>query len=473
MTRPSHPDRPRRRWPPSSLLAARRRGPRRAAGREPARRARRASPRSRSTAASPSPGAPSAGATSYEVYRGTSARQRSPTLSRPPASRPRRSPTRPRPTARRTTTRSARPNADGAVGRRPADRAGRRRGLARARPATRSASRTASRARPRGSRRTPTRAYHDGIEGFLSASSVDAGGSVDLRVTTGDWDVPVPRRDLPHGPLRRHPGPARSRTIRGLDRRASASATTWHATTGLTDCSDWTGAATISTTADWAVGRLPAQARPRGQRRRTARCCSSCATTAATPTSLFGVPTSTYQAYNASGGKSLYSVHQRRAEHGHRRRTARSRSRSTGPYSQPTSARDRARLVHAHRRRRPSPGSSTRATTRRYIASEDLAHQRRAAAATTTCSSPAPRRVLVAGDVRRGDRRAQRRHLAGLPRRQRRLLARPLRRQPDLRHAEPRHGRLQDDRERPGRPERHSDDAPAATPPARTGPRTS
>ena len=79
---------------------------------------------------------------------------------------------------------------------------------ARARPATRIVRRELlpRHDRVEGARRRRSW-YPSGIEGFLSASSVDAGGSVDLRVTTGGWDVPYHVEIYRTGALRRRPGP--------------------------------------------------------------------------------------------------------------------------------------------------------------------------------------------------------------------------------------------------------------------------
>ncbi|MDP9294794.1 MAG: hypothetical protein M3O90_10300, partial [Actinomycetota bacterium] len=145
--------------------------------------------------------------------------------------------------------------------------------------------------------------YPHGIEGFLSASSVDAGGSVELR-TTADWDVPYHIEIYRTG----HYGGTQGRLISQITGRSGQMGFCDKAlsTTGLIDCAVWDRAATISTTSDWTTGvyliklvrddngthsEVPLVVRADG----------------GTSDILYGVPTSTYQAYNNYLGKSLYS----------------------------------------------------------------------------------------------------------------------------------------------------------------------
>ena len=171
--------------------------------------------------------------------------------------------------------------------------------------ATRSCTRTASRARRAGRPRTARRAYDDGIEGFASASSVNAGGSVDLRVASPPGRA-VPRRDLPHRPLRRQPGPADL----GAARASPASSSRLPPASRRPPA--WSTAPT---------GRVDDDRHhdaPTGPRAST--CSSSCARTTGTTNEILLVvrddgstsdvlvprPDDTYQAYNNYDGKSLY-----------------------------------------------------------------------------------------------------------------------------------------------------------------------
>ena len=108
-------------------------------------------------------------------------------------------------------------------------------------------------------------------------------------------------------------------------------------------------------------------------------------------------------------------------------RRARSRCRSTGRTPSPPGRRATATTGTRAPTSRPSAGSSSRATTSTYIANEDLHANGARAPEPRGPDLRRPRRVLVAGDVRRRHRGARRRHVADLHRRQRVVLARPLR----------------------------------------------
>jgi hypothetical protein len=147
-------------------------------------------------------------------------------------------------------------------------------------------------------------AYPTGIEGFLSASSVDAGGSVDLRVTTGDWDVPYHVEIYRSG----HYGGTQGRlvsTIPGLTGEHGY-CDTWLPTTGLVDCIGITRAATISTTNDWVSGVYLLKL-VRDDNGEYSQAMLVVRDDGSTSDVLYGVPTTTYQAYNEYGGKSVYS----------------------------------------------------------------------------------------------------------------------------------------------------------------------
>lgn len=144
--------------------------------------------------------------------------------------------------------------------------------------------------------------YPDGIEGFLSAPSVNAGGSVDLKVTT-DWDTPYRVEIYRTG----YYGGTQGRLISVIPSRMGdvGFCSTDLSGTGLIDCSAWDTTATISTTSSWPSGvyllklvrtdtgahsEVPLVVRNDGS----------------SSSILYDVPTNTYAAYNAWYGKSLY-----------------------------------------------------------------------------------------------------------------------------------------------------------------------
>ena len=148
------------------------------------------------------------------------------------------------------------------------------------------------------------RMFDGGLDGFVSASSIDAGASVDLRVLV-PWEAPYHVEIYRTG----HYGGSQGRlisTIPGLIGEYPPSCYDEVTTTGLFDCANWPVAATISTTTDWPSGvyllklvredtgnasEVPLVVRDDGNDSDV----------------LFGVPTSTYVAYNRFEGKSLYS----------------------------------------------------------------------------------------------------------------------------------------------------------------------
>ena len=147
-------------------------------------------------------------------------------------------------------------------------------------------------------------AYPDGIEGFASASSVNAGGSVDLRIESGP-DVPYRIEIYRTG----HYGGDQGRLISVLPGRTGLYQQPCHrepSTTGIVDCSMWGVNATVTTTTDWLSGvyLLKLIREDNGQTNEillVVRDDSSHSDVA------FMVPTSTYQAYNNYYAKSLYS----------------------------------------------------------------------------------------------------------------------------------------------------------------------
>lgn len=149
-----------------------------------------------------------------------------------------------------------------------------------------------------------TRAYPSGIEGFLSASSVDAGGSVELRVKTMDWDVPYHVEIYRTG----YYGGLQGRLVSVIPGLTASPeyCDRWPDTTGLTDCSGFSRNATVTTTGDWVSGVYVLKL-VRDDNGEYSEALLVVRDDGSDSDLLYGVPTNTYQAYNDSGGKSLYS----------------------------------------------------------------------------------------------------------------------------------------------------------------------
>jgi hypothetical protein len=146
--------------------------------------------------------------------------------------------------------------------------------------------------------------FNSGIEGYASASSVNAGDSVEIRTAT-DHGVPYHIEIYRTG----YYGGAQGRlvsVIPGLQGVRPPGCVREPGTTGLVDCGQWGRSATVTTTGDWASGTyfiklvredngnsgvIPLVVRNDGSHSDV----------------LYGVPTSTYQAYDRFSGKSLYT----------------------------------------------------------------------------------------------------------------------------------------------------------------------
>jgi hypothetical protein len=146
-------------------------------------------------------------------------------------------------------------------------------------------------------------ASNGGIEGFATATSVNAGDSVDIKVRTTTDDVPFHVEIYRSGYYGGSNGRLVS-TLPGLT-VSKQDPCQYDATTGLRDCSTWSTAATITTTADWPSGvyLLRLVRDDNGDDNHILLVVRHDGDNAAV---LYGVPTATYQAYNNYGGKSLY-----------------------------------------------------------------------------------------------------------------------------------------------------------------------
>jgi hypothetical protein len=146
--------------------------------------------------------------------------------------------------------------------------------------------------------------FNNGIEGYASASSVNAGDSVAIRTAT-DSGVPYHIEIYRTGYYGGSQGRLVS-VIPGLDGTRPPGCERDPGTTGLVDCGQWASVATVTTTSDWTSGTyflklvredngnasvIPLVVRNDGSNSNV----------------LYGVPTATYQAYDRFGGKSLYT----------------------------------------------------------------------------------------------------------------------------------------------------------------------
>jgi hypothetical protein len=149
-------------------------------------------------------------------------------------------------------------------------------------------------------------AYPDGIEGFASASSVDAGGSVDVRVQSGDavpYRVEIYRTGWYGGDQGRLVGTLSDLTgeyVQGCYGNSGSDPD------GLVDCSAWPASFTLTTGPDWTSGvyLLKLIREDNGHHSEVLLVVRH---DGSTSDALYHVPTNTYLAYNSWFGKSLYT----------------------------------------------------------------------------------------------------------------------------------------------------------------------
>jgi hypothetical protein len=141
-----------------------------------------------------------------------------------------------------------------------------------------------------------------GIEGFATASSINKGQSVDLKVNSTNgttFRVEIYRSGYYGGP-----GARLFSIVRGLAgvRQPNCIA---DSTTGLRDCSNWASSATLTTTSSWPSGIYLLKL-VREDNGSDNHILLSVRDDARASDILYGVADTNYQAYNNYGGKSLY-----------------------------------------------------------------------------------------------------------------------------------------------------------------------
>ena len=288
-----------------------------------------------------------------------------------------------------------------------------------------------------------------GIEGYATATSINRGDSVDLKVKSGTGSTF--RAEIYRSGYYGGAGARLFSVIQGVP-GVLQPACNKDNPTGLIDCSNWSTSLTLTTTASWPTGVYMIRivrddSNSDNQILLTVRDDSSHSQL------LYGVGYSTFQAYNNYGGKSLYDSN----SFGNTTVAGTARAVKVSfdrPFEQPRSGQrdwytnDGYPMVYwlesqgydvaLHLEHRPRG-------TRQLGAEPPGVHLSR------------PRRVLLGGHAQRARTRSRRRReplLLGL---QRRLLEDPVRGQPVRRRSQPRAGLLQEHAERAGRSERYSD----------------
>jgi fibronectin type 3 domain-containing protein len=142
-----------------------------------------------------------------------------------------------------------------------------------------------------------------GIEGFATSQSINHGESLGLKVNTAagaSYSAFVYRSGYYGGT-----GGRLYSVLTGLAGTAQPACTSAPTTTGLVDCSNWSVSATITTTTNWPSGAYLVRL-VRNDNGAENHVLFVVRDDARTSDVLFGLPFSTYEAYNPYGGKSLY-----------------------------------------------------------------------------------------------------------------------------------------------------------------------
>ncbi len=142
----------------------------------------------------------------------------------------------------------------------------------------------------------------NGIEGFATQNSINAGGNVGLKVNTAGgapYHIDIYRTG--------YYGGAQGRLISSIQGLVGVAQPRCQSdsTTGLVDCSNWSTSVTLSTTADWPSGVYLLQL-VRDDNGNDNEILLTVRNDSSNSKVVFSVPVTTYEAYNAYGGKSLY-----------------------------------------------------------------------------------------------------------------------------------------------------------------------
>ena len=140
-----------------------------------------------------------------------------------------------------------------------------------------------------------------GIEGFATQQSINKGESIDFKIkaATPTVSIEIFRNGFYGG------SGARLYTQMDNVPVASQPACSTNASTGLYDCSNWSVTQTITTTDDWPSGVYLARI-TRPDTFKASHILFVVRDDARQSDVLFGLPFTTYEAYNSYGGKSLY-----------------------------------------------------------------------------------------------------------------------------------------------------------------------
>jgi fibronectin type 3 domain-containing protein len=150
---------------------------------------------------------------------------------------------------------------------------------------------------------SPPDASAQGIEGFATATSINKTGSIGLKVlgaTTTTFNVDVYRSGFYGGT-----GGRLYSSVTGIAGTSQPNCTT-DATTGLYDCANWSTSVTLTTTASWPSGVYIARL-TRNDNGAGTHIVFVVRDDARASALVYGVDFTTYQSYNNYGGKSLYS----------------------------------------------------------------------------------------------------------------------------------------------------------------------
>ena len=143
-----------------------------------------------------------------------------------------------------------------------------------------------------------------GLEGFGAAQSINHGESIDLKVNTAagiSYSAYIYRSGYYSGT-----GARLYSVLTGLVGTAQPACSSAPTTTGLVDCSNWSVSAKITTTASWPSGAYLVRL-IRADTGAENHILFVVRDDSRSSSLLYGLPFTTYEAYNAYGGKSLYT----------------------------------------------------------------------------------------------------------------------------------------------------------------------